>query len=71
MHLGKHVSQWMRLLKRYLDLLTILPCPLALLQHRHWVLVHLIVRLVPQPVLIALRQKHYKAECCYLFDKTT
>lgn len=41
--------------QRYLDLLALLPYPPAVLQHCHQVLVHLVVGLVPEPVLIALQ----------------
>lgn len=33
--------------ERYLDLLTLLPYPPAVLEHSHWVLIHLVVSLVP------------------------
>lgn len=40
--------------QRYLNLLTLLPDPPTTLQQSHWVLIHLIVGLVSQPVLISL-----------------
>lgn len=40
----------------YLNLLTLLTYPAAILQHCHRVLIHLVVSLVPKPVFIALQQ---------------